>query len=178
MININTMNCLIAKYHQLPNAIEDLIQDMLVGPTEYWKGQFGPVFDELLFRMQNKLAWQVEMFLKDLPETILRSMNKSTYEYLDDDDNHIPTKDAFEYHLSWGPNGNGPYSIEIYMDRIQVDGAHSPSEYDQEAIEMVHRYGDYYADNYTYLIDHDTFEEFSDFIFSEIGRHKCFWDAV
>lgn len=168
----------IAEQHHLPSTIEEIIQDMLVGPVKYWRNKFASVLIELPFRVHNKLAWQVEVYLESLPESVLQSIVKSTYEYIDRDDTHIQSKDAFEYHLKWGPDGNGPYSIEICLGRIQVEGIHSPSRYDQEAIDMVHRYGDYCSHKYMYLIEHDTYAELSDFIQSEIDYHTCFWNAV
>lgn len=178
MINIYTMNQVITQYPQLPHIIEDLIQDMITGPISHWKNQFIPVLSELQFRVHNKLAWQVEMFLMSIPESILRMIHKNTYSYIDEDDEENLLKETTEYRLSWGPDGNGPYTVEVFMGSIQVNGTHAPSVYDQEAIAMVREYGTYCSDNYEYLLDHYTINEFYDFIFSEIGRHKYFWDSI
>ena len=91
---------------------------------------------------------------------------------------HTHSADDVEYRLNWGPEGNGPYNVSVWQGRIQSDGEHSPHHFDQQALNMIARYGDYDATEYTYVLEHHDLDTFIDFIDSEIDRHQSFQTAV
>jgi hypothetical protein len=160
------MNHILAKY-PIANAVEQIILDMISGPTSYWKQTFRAVVKEITFRADYPLAHRVESVLNRIPKTVLLYMSRRA-----ESDTEIT------YDLDW-LDDRSLYKISIIDDNsIVVDGwieyYHCEYAYRHGCLGTMAcpfalgQYGRWMRTQSIYMITFDTIDLFNLFIANEI----------